>query len=172
LIIDYRGYGRSEGKPDEAGLYRDAQAAWDFVIHDKSVAEQRVVIFGRSLGGAVAIDLAWRPSVKPAGLIIESSFTSVPDMVRHMIAIMPRLLVRTKMDSLSKITGVTVPKLFIHSRADEIIPYDQGRRLYDAAGEPKQFYTLDTAGHNETEMVGGEPYFNTLHTFITAQLSS
>ncbi|MCG6963039.1 MAG: alpha/beta hydrolase [Acidobacteria bacterium] len=166
LLIDYRGYGRSEGRPSEKGLYLDARAAWRCLTEEHGIAPERIVIFGKSLGGAPAIDLATH--VRPAGLIVQSSFTSIPDMAARVFPIVPRFLVMTKMDSLSKIRGIHVPKLFIHSPADEVVPYDMGRRLYDAAPEPKTFYTVAGAPHNETWIVGGKAYWDAIREFVSS----
>jgi len=168
LLVDYRGYGRSEGRPSEKGLYRDARAAWRYLTGERGIAPQRVVIFGKSLGGAPAIELATQ--VRPAGLIVQSSFTSIPDMAGRVFPIVPRFLVRTKMDSLDKIRGIHVPKLFIHSPADEVVPYDMGRTLYDAAPEPKTFYTVAGARHNETWLVGGKAYWEAIRGFVSDSL--
>jgi pimeloyl-ACP methyl ester carboxylesterase len=164
FIIDYRGYGKSEGIPNEKGLYIDAQAAWDYLTSVRMIEPQRIVIFGKSLGGVPAIDLAGR--VKPAGLIVQSSFTSAGDMAAIIMPFLPRFLLHTRMDSLSKIRGVHCPKLFVHSRADEIIPYELGRKLFEAAAEPKEFYEVKGAPHNSTYLIGGKPYFEALRRFI------
>jgi len=164
FIVGYRGYGRSEGGPSEHGLFADARASWDYLVSERGVDPSRIVIFGKSLGGAVAVDLASK--VEPAGLIVESSFTSIPDMASRHYPFVPRGLIRTKMDSLSKIVGIAVPKLFIHSRMDEVVPYDLGRRLYEAASGPKTFYEVDGAGHNETSLVGGSAYYRALGDFV------
>jgi len=165
FIVDYRGYGRSEGRPTEAGLYRDGRAAWGYLTEEQEVPSDRVVVFGKSLGGAVAVDLAAR--VAPAGLVVQSSFTSVGDMAARHFPFVPRALIRTKMDSLAKIDDVTCPKLFIHSPADEVVPYSLGRRLYEAAPEPKRFHEVPGAGHNETYLVGGAAYFAAIREFVT-----
>ena len=172
FIVDYRGYGRSLGKPSEAGLYLDAEAAWDFLVNHRKITANRIVLFGRSLGGAVAIELAHRPQIQPAGLIIESSFTSVPAMASSILPILPGFLVRTKMDSINKVDKIPVPKLFVHSIDDEIIPYRHGRKLLARASEPKKFYKIEGAGHNETEFYGGRPYFNALERFIESCVDS
>ncbi|HZH29161.1 MAG TPA: alpha/beta hydrolase [Pyrinomonadaceae bacterium] len=165
LIIDYRGYGKSEGRPTEAGLYADARAAWDYLTKTRAVPPSRIVIFGESLGGAVAIDLASK--VEACGLIVQSSFTSIADMAGEVLPFVPGFVIRTKMDSLSKITGVSSPKLFIHSPADEIIPYRLGRRLFDAARPPKEFYEVKGASHNLMYEIGGAPYYEALRGFIS-----
>ena len=166
FIIDYRGYGRSEGSPSEQGLYADARAAWDYLTGARGIPPANIVVFGDSLGGAVAIDLAAR--VEPAGLVVQSSFTSIRDMAAEVMPFVPGFLLRTKMDSLSKIKNVRVPKLFIHSPADEMVPYRFGRALYDAAPEPKHFYEVKGASHNETDSVGGRAYFDALGEFVRA----
>jgi hypothetical protein len=170
FIVDYRGYGKSEGSPTEQGLYRDAQGAWDYLTGKRGLEPRRIVIFGDSIGSAPAIDLAAR--VKPAGLIVQSGFTSLPDMAAAAMPFVPRLLIRSKMDSVSKIGNVRFQKLFIHSPADEIVPYRLGRRLFEAAPEPKQFYEVAGAPHNETDIVGGPAYFDKLCQFIRTCVQS
>lgn len=166
FIIDYRGYGRSEGSPSEQGLYTDARAAWDYLTGTRKISGRNIVIFGDSLGGAVAVDLATK--VDAAGLIVQSSFTSISDVAAHLMPLFPRFLLRTKMDSINKIGRVRVPKLFIHSPADEMIPYGLGVKLYDAAPDPKQFYEVRGASHNATDLVGGRAYYETIGKFIRA----
>jgi hypothetical protein len=164
LIVDYRGYGKSEGRPTEGGLYQDARAAWGYLTSERHIPPDRIVLLGKSLGGAVAIDLATQ--VNPAGLIVQSSFTSVLEMARTLIPFLPGFLLRTKMDSINKIPRVTCPKLFIHSPADEIVPYRLGRRLLAAAADPKQFHEVPGAPHNETYIAGGDGYIDALRSFI------
>ncbi len=164
FIIDYRGYGRSEGKPTERGLYLDARAAWEYLTSTRGIRAERIVIFGKSLGGAPAIDLATQ--VQPAGLIVQSSFTSAADVAAAVLPFFPTVFLHTKMDSIKKIASVHCPKLFIHSPADEVIPYKLGRRLYEAAPEPKQFYEVPGAPHNSTYIIGGKPYFDALRRFV------
>jgi fermentation-respiration switch protein FrsA (DUF1100 family) len=164
FIIDYRGYGKSEGTPSEEGLYRDARAAWDYLMRSRGLPAKSIIIFGKSLGGVPAIDLASK--VEPAGLIVQSSFTSASDMAAVVMPLLPRALVRTKMDSLSKISKVHCPKLFIHSPADEVVPYKLGRRLFEAAPDPKRFYEVPSASHNATYLVGGKAYLDALGDFI------
>lgn len=166
FILDYRGYGRSDGSPSEQGIYLDGQAAWDYLVDDRGIAPRRIVLFGRSLGGAVAVELAGRPGVRPAGLIVESSFTSVPDMAATVMPIMPRVLIRTKLDSINKIGRLGLPKLIVHSRDDDIVPFEQGRRLFRAAGEPKQFLELRGVGHNDVDLSVASEYFAAMRRFI------
>ena len=162
--MDYRGYGRSEGSPDEDGVYADAMAAWRYLLDDRGVAPSSVIIYGFSLGGAVAVDLASR--VEAAGLVVQSSFTCVPDMAAAIFPLVPRALVRTQMDSAGKILAVSGPKLFIHSPRDELVPYRLGKKLYEAAGEPKAFYVVEGAGHNDTFLAGGQGLLSTLLEFV------
>lgn len=164
FLVDYRGYGKSEGKPSEKGLYRDAAAAWRYLTEERRISPSRIILFGKSLGSAPAVDLAAR--VEPAGLIVQSGFTSAPDMARTLIPFWPSFLLRTKMNSEKKIRSVSCPKLFIHSPADEVVPYRLGKRLYEAAPEPKRFYEIPGAPHNETWLVGGEAYLDVLRDFI------
>jgi fermentation-respiration switch protein FrsA (DUF1100 family) len=164
FIVDYRGYGRSEGRPSEQGLYLDAEAAWRYLVEERRVAPSRVVIFGDSLGAAVAVDLASR--VQAAGLIVQSGFTSVPDMAARHFPFVPGFLIRTKMDSSAKIAEVAEPKLFIHSPSDEVVPYELGRRLYESASEPKRFLEVPGATHNDTDAVGGHRYFDAIRDFV------
>jgi len=164
FIVDYRGYGRSEGRPSEEGLYRDGQAAWRYLSGERRVAPERIVLFGDSLGAAVAVDLATR--VQAAGIIVQSGFTSVPDMAAAHFPFVPRALIRTRMDSLAKIQKVEGPKLFIHSPQDEVVPYELGRRLFEAAGEPKSFLDIPGASHNDMDVVGGHVYFDAFARFL------
>ena len=165
FIIDYRGYGRSEGKPTEPGIYKDAEAAYDYLTKKMLVPSAKIVILGESLGGAPAIDLASKAKCK--ALIAQSTFTTAKDMAKRIMPILPLwLIIKTKLDNLAKIQKITVPKLFIHSPADEVVPYKLGRKLFNAAPPPKEFYEIPNAGHNETYLVGGEQYFKTIHKFI------
>ena len=166
LIVDYRGYGRSEGRPDEAGLYADARAAWAELTGPLGVPSERVVILGKSLGGAVAVALA--TEVRPAGLIVQSTFTSARDMAALVFPFVPVALLRTRLDSAARIGAVRCPKLFVHGTADEVVPYELGRRLFAAAPEPKRWLDVPGAHHNDVYLVGGEPYLAALREFVAA----
>jgi len=165
FVVGYRGYGRSEGRPKEAGLYLDARAAWRHLTETSGIEADRIVIFGKSLGGGVAVDLALEAPA--AGLIVESSFTSIPDMAGAHYPFVPKFLDRTQMNTAVKIPLVSMPKLFIHSREDRVVPYRLGRELFEAAADPKRFHEVVGAGHNETWLVGGSGYFEALSQFIT-----
>jgi fermentation-respiration switch protein FrsA (DUF1100 family) len=169
FVVGYRGYGRSEGRPSEDGLYRDARAAWRHLTGEDGLPSDRIVIFGKSLGGAVAIDLA--TEVEPAGLIVESSFTSIPDMAGRHYPFVPKFMIRTRMNSLAKIPTISCPKLFIHSKADRVVPYALGRKLYEAAPEPKSFHEVLGAGHNETWLAGGSTYFDAIGEFVAQAIN-
>lgn len=165
FIFDYRGYGKSQGRPTEQGVYADAIAAYDYLLSRNDIDKNRIVFFGRSLGGAVAVELATRrPCDK---LILESTFTSIKDMTKIMFGGLPvHYLVRTKFDSLTKITRLQIPLLILHGNQDQVVPFTLGERLFHAANAPKTFYTIDGADHNDTYEVGGKVYFERLRQFV------
>ncbi len=169
LAVDYRGYGKSEGSPDEAGVYRDAEAAYRFVVGQKRFDPKNVILYGHSVGGAVAIDLASRHEC--GGLIVESSFTTAREMARRMLLIpFFEYVPKSRFDSLGKIARVRAPILVIHGTRDEVIPYFMGERLYLAAPQPKSFLALEGAGHNDVLPVGGQRYLERLRGFIKGLL--
>ncbi len=156
LSFDYRGFGRSEGRPGESGLYADARAAWRHLTEERGFASDRIVVFGRSIGAAVAIELATR--VTPAALVAESAFTSAADIARVHYAWLPvRLLLRLRFDSASRIDRVSAPVLIIHSANDEVIPYDMGRDLYDLSLGPKRLLTI-SGPHNGGWLTSRDEY--------------
>jgi hypothetical protein len=162
LIFDYRGYGRSEGKPDEEGILADARAARAWLAERAGVAEQDVVVMGRSVGGAVAVDLAAKDGAR--ALVLESTFTSVPDLAAYHYPWLPvRLVLRTRFDSLSIIRDYHGPLLQSHGDADTIVPYRFGRRLFDAANEPKQLFTIPGGDHNDYQP---REYYEALIAFL------
>ena len=161
FIIDYRGYGQSEGKITEKGSYRDAEAAWNYL--KQTQGEQPIFIFGRSLGAAVAAWLSSKHS--PAGLIVESGFTSIPSMAQRIYPFLPvRLLAHFSYDTRHYVKHITCPILVAHSRNDEIIPYQEGIEIFDAAPEPKIFLEM-RGGHNDGFMVSGSAYIEGLRSF-------
>ena len=165
FLFDYRGYGRSEGRISEKGTYRDARGALEYVRSRQDVNPDKIVYFGRSLGAAVAVWLATQDT--PYGLILESPFTFVKDMAKRAFPGLPLyMLVRTKYDSLSRIADVTCPVLVLHGDRDETVPFSHGQKLYDAAKEPKGFYPIAGAGHNDTYIAGQEPYFRAMSDFL------
>lgn len=168
LIFDYRGYGKSKGSPDEEGTYSDAEAAWDYLVNILRVKPEKIILFGRSLGSAVAVELALR---RQAGAIImESAFTSVPDLGKKFFPLLPvSLISRYHYESISKVERVEMPKLFIHSPDDEIVPYEQGARLFERARDPKEYLKI-TGGHNDGFLLSGKIYVDGLDAFISEYL--
>ncbi len=164
LLFDYRGYGRSEGSPDEEGTYRDARAAYRWLA-GRGVGPGRIVLFGESLGSAVALQLALESEAR--ALVLESPFTSVPDMARAVYPFLPLWpFVRTRYDNLAKVRRLRMPLLVLHGDRDEVVPLAQARRLFTAAPEPKRFFAIPGAGHNDTYVVGGEAYWRALREFL------
>lgn len=148
FIFDYRGYGRSKGRPSEKGLYMDMTAAYNYLIKNglKIKEKQFIIAYGESLGGAVAIELASKVDID--GLIVEGAFTNVADMARIIYPFLPAVFLKSKFDSLSKVPNIKTPKLFMHGAHDEIVPLRLGKKLFEAAAQPKEFLLLDN-GHNE-----------------------
>jgi fermentation-respiration switch protein FrsA (DUF1100 family) len=165
FIFDYRGYGKSEGTVSEQGFYRDARAAWDCLLKEGSTTPSQIVLFGRSLGCAVAVDLALQ--VPAAGLILESGFPHLGTMARyHYPFVLSEKFLSGRYDALSKITRVKMPVLVVHGTKDSIVPISLGRRLFQAAPEPKSFYEIPGADHNDTYIIGGEAYFQMIREAI------
>jgi fermentation-respiration switch protein FrsA (DUF1100 family) len=164
LLVEYRGYGRSTGKPSEQGTYRDAAASWRWLTQTKGVAAGEIVLFGESLGGAVAAWLASRE--RPRALVLASTFTSVPDLAAELYPILPvRLLSRFEYNTLEALSSVNAPVLIAHSASDDIIPYSHGRRLHAAAREPKAFLEL-AGGHNDGFVFMRPDWVNALGAFL------
>jgi hypothetical protein len=169
LIFDYRGYGQSEGTPSEAGTHQDALAAWDHLVDTRGESPERIVLFGRSLGGALAAWLATQ--VQPGALILESAFISVPEMAADLYWWLPaRWLARLQYATRDYLAEVRCPVQVIHSPDDEIIPYRHGRSLYAAARPPRTFLQL-RGDHNTGFLMSGAAYVNGLDAFLTAHLS-
>ncbi|PYQ16573.1 MAG: hypothetical protein DMF80_04395 [Acidobacteria bacterium] len=165
FLFDYRGYGRSEGTPDEAGTYRDGRAAYLHLTGERGIAPGRLVLFGESLGGAVALQLALEQPSR--ALVLESPFTSIADMAAVALPLLPmRYFVRTRYDNLAKIAALKVPLLVLHGEADTTVPLEQGRRVFEAAPEPKRFFAIPGAGHNDTYLTGGEAYWQAWSEFL------
>jgi len=165
LMVDYRGYGKSEGTPSEAGIYLDGQASYDYLVRQSNISPDTLVIFGRSLGSCVAVMVAANNPC--AGVILESAFTNMEEMARANFPMLPGLgNFRKKFDSLSRIPNIAAPILFIHGDQDEIVPYELGRKLATAALSETEFYTIRGAHHNDTYPVGGKEYFDEFETFV------
>lgn len=164
LLLDYRGYGRSQGRPSEAGVARDARAGLDFLRDEGRRAPEQIVVMGHSLGGAVAVELAaGRPL---AGLILQSTFTSVADISRATIGFGMGTLLVDIFPSDQRIGRIQAPLLAIHGDRDTIVPFELGQQLFRGAPEPKSFHRVRGAGHNDISMVGGVEYFETLRAFL------
>jgi uncharacterized protein len=164
LIIDYRGYGQSEGKTTEAGTYQDAETAWNYLINDRHLSGEDIIIFGRSLGGGVASWLAQKHL--PAALILESTFTSISDMAALIYPYLPvKWMSRIHYASIERIDKIHCPILFIHSPDDELVPYHLGQKLYQRAEHPKSFMNIG-GGHNDGFMSSQPNYSRGIYKFI------
>jgi len=163
LIVDYRGYGKSEGYPTEEGMYKDALAAYDYLLTRQDVDPQKIIGYGASLGGAAVIDMAAQRTL--ACLIVDSTFTNARDMAKRIFPFIPGFLVSIKLDSIGKIMGIKTPKLFFHSQEDETVPYELGRKLFDAAPEPKKFVDLK-GGHDEGHMQSGHIFIGEIRDYL------
>lgn len=169
LVIDYRGYGISEGSPTEVGIYRDAQAAFDYLLERKDIDRRKIIIYGVSLGGAPATDLVKKNQDKIAGLILHSTFTSAQDMAKKILPFVPSFLVQVKLDNLNRIANITVPKLIIHTPQDEVVPYWMGEKLFEQAVEPKEFLRID-GEHNDSHIESREEYLMGMREFLKKYL--
>ncbi len=165
FLVDYRGFGRSEGSASEDGLYLDARAVYREAAA-KGFAPGQILVFGESLGSAVAIQLALdRPC---AAIVLETPFLSVPAMARAYYPFVPAFLIRSRFDNASKIAAVGIPKLFLIAERDEIIPAEHGPKLWGLAREPKTLYRIPGAHHNDTYTAGGENYWNAWERFLAS----
>ncbi|GAB4349611.1 MAG: alpha/beta hydrolase [Gammaproteobacteria bacterium] len=170
FIFDYRGYGESEGSPSETGTYRDGEAAWRYLTETRGIPARRILLFGRSLGGAIAAHVA---DVHPArALILESTFTSVPDFAAEQYPLFPvRLLARIRYDTRERLRRIRLPLLIVHSREDEIIPFRHGERLFADANEPKWLLPI-RGGHNDGFLVSGDLYRDGIGQFLDRVLEN
>jgi pimeloyl-ACP methyl ester carboxylesterase len=163
LLYDYPGYGKSSGRPSEAGCYAAGEAALLCLIEAQGVSASEIILVGESMGGAIAVELAMRYRVRL--LILEGAFTSFPDMAQVRVPIYPsRYLVQNRMDNETKIQFVRSPVLIAHGTADSVVPYSHGERLYLAANEPKLFFPLEGHGHGPPNT---DEFFETVKTFLS-----
>jgi fermentation-respiration switch protein FrsA (DUF1100 family) len=168
FIFDYQGYGQSRGYPSEENTYRDARAALHYLRMRGDVEVDRIVYFGKSLGGAVAVQLA--SEEPPYRLVLNAPFASILDMARLHYPFLPLgPILRTRYASINKIGEVRAPVLIVHGEADEIVPLAQARRLYDAASEPKRLLVVEGAGHNDLLPIGGLRYLDVLGEFCLSE---
>jgi fermentation-respiration switch protein FrsA (DUF1100 family) len=165
FVFDYRGYGRSAGQPNELGVYRDARAAYRWLTADQGIAPGDVVFFGESLGGAVALQLA--TEVTPCALILESTFTSAVEMGQRAFPWLPvRWIMRNRFASIDKIERYDGPLLIVHGTQDTLIPFAMGQALFERANEPKRFYAVVGADHNDMAWKGGHAYLQAIEAFL------
>lgn len=164
FIFDYRGYGKSGGKPGESGIYLDAEAAWDWLIEWKNFSPEDIVVIGRSLGGAIAAHLAAKH--KPGWLVLESAFTSIEDMIRVKYPFLPpRFFLKHHYRTVEDVRAVKCPVLVVHSRDDKEVPFAHGLRIFEAASEPKEFLEIK-GSHRNGFFTSAEVYQEGLKTFI------
>ncbi|MCF6258082.1 MAG: alpha/beta hydrolase [Gammaproteobacteria bacterium] len=165
FIFDYRGYGASQGKPSELGLYNDAMAAWQYLLQEKDFSRQQIIVFGRSLGGSVAVNLA--AEVQPGALILESTFSSARDMANVVVPIISRIMpLRFEFNAVEHIKSVTSPVLVVHSTEDDIIPFRLGEKVYQAAGQPKSLVKI-RGDHNSGFLLSQPTYEQALGKFLS-----
>jgi fermentation-respiration switch protein FrsA (DUF1100 family) len=172
LLLDYRGYGRSTGRPSEQGTYRDAAAGREALLSCPGVDPERVFYLGESLGGAVALWLALESP--PSGVILQSTFTSVRDVARIHYSFIPALLVPDAYPSLQRVRSLRAPALVLHGDRDDVVPLSQGRRLYEAAASAstKRIHVFEGAGHNDIELVAADEYARVVAAFVAASSTS
>ena len=168
FIFDYRGYGQSQGRVSETGTYLDAEAAWFYLVETRAIDADEIIVFGRSLGASIAAWLASRH--RPAALILESSFSSVPSMAQRLYPFLPvKWLSNFSYDTRQYVSRIDCPLLVAHSKHDEIIPYAEGRLVFDAAPADKQFLDM-RGGHNDGFIATGQAYSDRLSRFIESSL--
>jgi alpha-beta hydrolase superfamily lysophospholipase len=169
LVFDYRGYGRSEGEfPNEAQLYEDAQAAWEYLRHQRQMPAEQIVIYGESLGGAIALELALQQP-EAGGLIMQSAFTSMAEAIQHkgFTQLIPiNQILTERFESLRKVNHLEVPVLFLHGTADSVVPVEMSQRLYNAAPEPKQLHLIPKADHVSIYQSGEASYLKAIQKFV------
>jgi len=166
FLLDYRGYGRSEGKPSEKGFYLDAQAAYDYLVQEKQVLPQQLVLFGESIGCSVAIELACHHTAW--AMILQTPMTSITDMARHHYPwLLPlRALIKSRFDVLPKVEQLKIPTLIIHGTEDEIVPFEHGKKVFEYYAGPKYFYEVPGAMHNDLFYRAGDKIMQRIQQFI------
>lgn len=169
LIIDYQGYGNSEGMPGEQAMYDDGRAAFDYLVSDRKFKKENVVVFGRSLGGAVAVRIT--AEKQPGAAILESTFASVPDVASYYFPVMSKFIVsRYRFNSLAQVKKIHCPLLVLHSKQDDVIPFMSGVKLYNGANNPRTFVEL-VGDHNSGFMQSQPAYEEVLASFLLASKS-
>lgn len=165
FIFDYRGYGKSEGMPSEAGLYKDIDAAYKYLNEKRNISKGNIILYGESLGGPIAVNLATKSEVE--ALITEGAFTSTKDMAKMYYPLMPHFIMQNKLDSLSKIKNIKCQKLIIHSLDDEIVPFRLGEELFKAASPPKKFLKI-RGSHNTCFLDSQREFTEGIKSFVTS----
>lgn len=166
LVYDYHGYGESEGKPGEKQTYRDARAVWEWTTQHRNIPPEEIVIWGRSLGGAVSLWLATEPDVQPAAVVLESTYASLVDVAAHLYPKAPvRAFLIHRYDSVDRVPDLNAPLLYAHSPDDEIVPYEIGMRLYEAAPEPKHF--IEMHGKHVGTRLTADEYRDAVNRFLS-----
>ena len=165
LIIDYRGYGKSSGKPSEKGMYIDAETAYQELTQNRGIDPKKIIIFGRSLGAGVAGFLA--SQVKQGKVILEAPFTNTRDMAYEVTPffLIPRIM-ENRFDNKTYMKNLMIPKMVIHGNQDAVVPFYMGKELFELMTHPKRFYIIDGADHHDTYIVGGKTYWENLKNFI------
>jgi fermentation-respiration switch protein FrsA (DUF1100 family) len=163
LIFDYRGYGRSQGRPSEKGLYLDTRAAYEYLLNERKIIPDEIILYGESLGNAAVIDLASKRQVK--AVILEGAFSSGKDMAGTLYPFIPAFLFSDIFNSIQKIKKINAPKLFLHSVDDEIVPYKIAKKLFESAQEPKYFVELN-GSHNDAFLESKDKYLSAIISFI------
>ena len=166
LLVDYPGYGKSHGVPSEATNYDAGHGAYAWLTGDGGVPAERVIFFGKSLGGGIATEVA---QGKPAlGMVLESTFTSIPAVVKRLIPMLPSggMMKSEIYDSADKLATIHIPLLVVHGTSDETIPFDEGEKLFLVANKPKQFFRVDGAGHNDVAITAGPEYGRRLRAWL------
>lgn len=163
LIFDYRGYGLSSGRPSEKGLYKDAEASYDYLVYERKISPERIILYGESLGGAVAVELATKRHAK--AIITECLFSSTKDVAKIFYPFFPTFIISSKFDSSNKIRSVKIPKLIIHSTGDEIIPFNQSVKLFKLSSEPKRHLALK-GSHNTCYQDSRDLYTSGISEFL------
>ncbi len=168
MAVEYRGYGRSTGVPFEAGLYRDAEAAYDWLVREKRIVPRQVIAFGQSLGTAVAVELATRREV--GGVVLEAPFASTRAVARHIYWFLPGIgyFLRTEFDTGAKLARVSAPLLVVHCASDPVLPIALGEEVFRLAREPKMFLRIEGHCHEEAAQVAPDRYRATLRQFLDA----
>jgi len=171
FIFDYRGYGKSEGRPTEKGLYSDTQAAFIWLTEEKGIDPGSVIIYGHSLGSAPSVELALGGGAGAGGVVLESPLTSAGEMARRLYGGLPvDLLLSLKLDVVGQVGKMRMPVMVIHGEEDSVIPFDMGRKVYEAAPEPKTFLPVPGGDHSDCYLVGGEAYWQAWREFVELAL--